>query len=101
MSKKTVSFQIPVKEAPARQPARNSALAVTEADRWVQSDASPAGDSRGPGHPGPGALTITISSEPDWFEAIRIACFLPYLIASYWTLGLARKQFETLASLGK
>jgi hypothetical protein len=38
----------------------------------------------------PRALTITISAEPDWFDAWKVAVFLPYAVACYWALGVAR-----------
>lgn len=95
MSRKTIPFRIP--QAATRETGAESHAALsspgTEADQWVcqsegladESVAEPVAAEKGKP-----ALTITISAEPDWFDAWKVAVFLPYAVACYWALGAAR-----------
>ncbi|MCW2283813.1 hypothetical protein M2323_001755 [Rhodoblastus acidophilus] len=95
MSRKTIPFRIP--QDAARGTGAESVAAVsspgTEADQWVSQPEGRAEDAAAEpvaAEKGARALTITISAEPDWYDAWKVAVFLPYAVACYWTLGAAR-----------
>ena len=96
MSKKTVTFRSPSRQAVALVPVEAaSAEAPTEAavDRWIhRQDETVVPAPIGPEAGAPTALTISISAEPDWFEVIKLWFLLPYLTFSFWTLGAAQRN---------
>jgi hypothetical protein len=99
MSKKTIPFKIPNKSAddtstPA--PTNLSSLEETGVDRWVRQPKKPAKITADPAKDRETAavVTITISAEPDWFEAIKIGFLLPPLAVWFWTLGAAQRNLQ-------
>ena len=92
MSRKTIPFRTPQKAPGATSPAPE-AVASTQgaaADDWVHQSENTAAE-QAPQHAP--ALTITLSTEPNWFDAWKLI-FLPYALAWRWSLDAARKAAE-------
>jgi len=101
MSRKTITFGSPTKRAraaAAREPAAPDAQGETAADRWVyqladsQAPASKAARKRAETEEA--TVTISISTEPDPFEVMKILFLLPYLTFSFWTLCAAQRSLR-------
>lgn len=102
MSKKAIPFQISQKSAagaPAVALATVSSIYETSADDWVHQPETFAASPVDPNafRQAATSVTITISVEPDWFDAAKIAFFLPYLTFWWWTLSAAQRSLRFLA----
>ena len=104
MSKKTITFQNPAR-APVARPspaARGAGRAPTEAavDRWVNrvdtpaETASPAFTQERTTRHHPGAITFTLSTEPDVFDFFKVWVLLPYAALSLWTVAAAQRSLD-------
>jgi hypothetical protein len=99
MSKKTIPFQMPKKIADETQTAAAGSISTPQQslDRWVQPQEAPAEIGLAETEAAlTSAVTITIPTAPNWFQAVKIAFFLPYLTVWVWTLGTAQKQLRVL-----
>jgi hypothetical protein len=91
MSRKTIAFQVPRQAPVSRELSVVPPPAAIEAEEWV-SRTEPHVEAARETLAGPraGAITLTISAEPDWFEAVWLGLFLPP--AAFWLWGLAAAQ---------
>jgi hypothetical protein len=88
MSRKTIAFQIPRQEPVSRDLAAVPAPAVIEAEDWVSRTEPPVEAVREiPAGWRADTITLTISAEPDWFEAVWLGLVLPP--AAFWLWGLS------------
>jgi hypothetical protein len=90
MSRKTIPFRMPQS---ATRVAADISSTGAAADQWVGQSERLAEDAVAePVAAGEGkrAFTITVSAEPYWFDAWKVAVYLPYAVACYWALGAAR-----------
>jgi hypothetical protein len=105
MSRKTIPFQVPQKTTTALASPSLANISATEdakVDQWVCQREKPAeillGEPVAPGDAKRAAtLTITVSMEPDWFDAWKIGVFLPYAAVWFWALGAARRGVRIFA----
>ena len=106
MSRKTIAFQVPRKEPASRELAAVPASAVIEAEDWV-SRTEPLRKALGetpvvvareaPAAPRAATITLTVSAEPDWFEAVWLGLFLPPAAFWLWSLSATQRSLRLLA----
>ena len=90
MSRKTIAFQVPVNSPASRE--ASAAPKIIEAEHWV-SRTEPHVEAAGEAPlaaPRAAAITLTISAEPEWIEAVWLGLFLPP--AAFWLWGLSATQ---------
>ncbi|HUO54421.1 MAG TPA: hypothetical protein VMU18_06765 [Rhodoblastus sp.] len=98
MSRKSVPINIP---APGAAPAvipNAPALKTSQIDTWVAqaADASEAiGEdvlsARPPSKNGGVTVTVHLTTEPNWSEALKIFFFLPQAAFWFWSIGMIRR----------
>jgi hypothetical protein len=96
MSRKTIAFQVPRKEPVSRGVALAPAPGVIEAEHWVSRTEPPHESIRETqaGAPRAATITLTISAEPEWFEAAWIGLLLPPAVFWLWGLSAARRSLQ-------
>jgi hypothetical protein len=102
MSRKTIAFQVPRPAPVSRELAVAPAPNVIEAEEWVSRTEPPhqrihAALGETPAAPGPGTITLTISAEPEWIEAVWLGLFLPPVAFWLWGLSATRRSFRLFA----
>jgi hypothetical protein len=76
----------------------------TRADEWVHHHempampavTKPAEAAAAAPEPVPSTIMLTISGEPNWFEAYKLAFMVPQLTLWAWTLGVAERNLRLL-----
>jgi hypothetical protein len=102
MSKKTIAIQIPQKPAPkpeSRELATLTAQAETGVEQWVRNDeptyeASREGTGETPVVRRAGAITFTLSAEPNLLEAVKFGLVGPYAAFWLWSLAATRRNMR-------
>jgi hypothetical protein len=91
MSRKTIAFQVPRPALVSRELAVAPAPVVIEAEDWVSRTEPHVEAARAtPEALRAGTITLTISAEPEWIEAVWLGLFLPP--AAFWLWGLSATQ---------
>jgi hypothetical protein len=91
MSRKTIAFQVPRPTPVSRELSVAPAPIVIEAEDWVSRTEPQVEAARAtPAAARAGTITLTISAEPEWIEAVWLGLFLPP--AAFWLWGLSATQ---------